>query len=564
MLLALFSLLWTAESRAGLILVNTVSDAPSQDACRLRAAILAANTNTPREGCNAGSGDIDLIGFRDIAGEEIILNGTEMGITSNIQFLGDGVQINANGQGVIFLILDVEVFLQNMTLTSTGWDGSSQLLEPVVYVVGNEARLELFNVSIEGTSNGIFSGLSYPFEGFNDFTNPRVRINNSRISGNGVGVTTAGGSLNIIDSQIDNNDVGVLRYVAEQLDPSPIFFNVRRSSFTANDTALINEDVNVGNPDYVNDIPTISHSTFSGNLVAVSLASSIEVSNVTISGSQQTGVRINNDWRGNTVSLDQVTIIDSGQYGIRIDGDSLNNDGTIALGNSIVYNSGLADCLKISGTFDVPVNVAVRGINLVESLQAKNFGALGVRNCDWTGTGAVVQGMEPLLGPLQDNGGPTLTHLPLPGSPVIDSGDNAFAVGTDDQRGSGFDRIANGGTVDLGAVEVQSAIQAGPDFVVNTAADSRDGTCDPTPGDCSLFEAIEAANGDPGPSRINVSAKLVADEAMVLGISGGLPSITTPVNINGQGLSVDTIGNPFIIDPSGGSLGLEWLGVFTD
>ena len=30
---------------------------------------------------------------------------------------------------------------------------------------------------------------------------------------------------------------------------------------------------------------------------------------------------------------------------------------------------------------------------------------------------------DPMLGPLQDNGGPTLTHALLTGSPAIDAGD---------------------------------------------------------------------------------------------------------------------------------------------
>ena len=33
---------------------------------------------------------------------------------------------------------------------------------------------------------------------------------------------------------------------------------------------------------------------------------------------------------------------------------------------------------------------------------------------------------DPLLGPLQDNGGPTFTHALLPGSPAIDAGDPNF------------------------------------------------------------------------------------------------------------------------------------------
>jgi predicted outer membrane repeat protein len=64
---------------------------------------------------------------------------------------------------------------------------------------------------------------------------------------------------------------------------------------------------------------------------------------------------------------------------------------------------------------------------------------------------------DPLLGALQNNGGPTLTMLPGAGSPAIDSGSNAAAAGiVFDQRGTGFARIANG-TVDMGAVEVQGS-----------------------------------------------------------------------------------------------------------
>ena len=60
------------------------------------------------------------------------------------------------------------------------------------------------------------------------------------------------------------------------------------------------------------------------------------------------------------------------------------------------------------------------------------------------------------MGPLADNGGPTMTMALLAGSPAIDHGSNSLAVGADgkplatDQRG--FVRIVNG-TVDIGAYE---------------------------------------------------------------------------------------------------------------
>lgn len=59
----------------------------------------------------------------------------------------------------------------------------------------------------------------------------------------------------------------------------------------------------------------------------------------------------------------------------------------------------------------------------------------------------------PQLGPLQDNGGPTLTHLPDPGSPVIDAG--GLICPATDQRG--IPRPNDAG-FDLGAVETAPAI----------------------------------------------------------------------------------------------------------
>ena len=55
---------------------------------------------------------------------------------------------------------------------------------------------------------------------------------------------------------------------------------------------------------------------------------------------------------------------------------------------------------------------------------------------------------DAMLGPLGDNGGPTLTHLPAPGSPAIDGGDDAQCLATD-QRGVGRPI----GSCDAGSVE---------------------------------------------------------------------------------------------------------------
>jgi len=71
---------------------------------------------------------------------------------------------------------------------------------------------------------------------------------------------------------------------------------------------------------------------------------------------------------------------------------------------------------------------------------------------------------DPLLGSLEDNGGPTFTCALLPGSPAIDQGKN-FSQACYDQRGPGFVRTCNersipnargGDGTDIGAFEVQA------------------------------------------------------------------------------------------------------------
>jgi hypothetical protein len=62
-----------------------------------------------------------------------------------------------------------------------------------------------------------------------------------------------------------------------------------------------------------------------------------------------------------------------------------------------------------------------------------------------------ITGVDPLLGPLSDNGGRTLTHLPMSNSLAIDHGNN-LAGFEYDQRGAGFPRT-KGARTDIGAVE---------------------------------------------------------------------------------------------------------------
>ena len=87
------------------------------------------------------------------------------------------------------------------------------------------------------------------------------------------------------------------------------------------------------------------------------------------------------------------------------------------------------------------------------TLLQSGSGAGGITN----GVSGNIVGKDPLLGLLQDNGGPTPTRLPLASSPAIDAGSNPQNLLTD-QRG--FTRIA-GKAIDIGAVETGSSAPLG-------------------------------------------------------------------------------------------------------
>src|SRR5262249_10129176 len=72
-----------------------------------------------------------------------------------------------------------------------------------------------------------------------------------------------------------------------------------------------------------------------------------------------------------------------------------------------------------------------------------------------TGPGDQIN-IDPMLGPLQANGGLTFTHALLPGSPAINAGDPTFTPPPSyDQRGSPFHRVVNG-RIDIGSFEMQA------------------------------------------------------------------------------------------------------------
>jgi len=149
---------------------------------------------------------------------------------------------------------------------------------------------------------------------------------------------------------------------------------------------------------------------------------------------------------GNTAS-EGGGIFNIGAFGIT-NSTLSNNSASLAGG---VFNS---ETLQIGNTI---LNIGASGANI------SNFGtvtSLGYNLSSDDGGGFLTGpgdqiNTDPLLGPLQNNGGPTLTHELLPDSPAINAGDPSFTPPPFyDERGPGFDRVVNG-RIDIGSFEVQ-------------------------------------------------------------------------------------------------------------
>jgi hypothetical protein len=146
--------------------------------------------------------------------------------------------------------------------------------------------------------------------------------------------------------------------------------------------------------------------------------------------------------------------------GVAARGVAISN--TTVSGNSAASGGGIynevgyyGDTIEISNTI---LNAGALGENIVNNGGTVISHGYNISSDDGggylTGPGDQIN-TDPLLSPLRNYGGPTLTHLPLRGSPAIDAGDPGFTPPPDhDQRGSCFYRVF-GGRIDVGSVETQ-------------------------------------------------------------------------------------------------------------
>jgi len=150
-------------------------------------------------------------------------------------------------------------------------------------------------------------------------------------------------------------------------------------------------------------------------------------------------------------------------------GGVYNSGGTVFLINSLIAGN-TRNFTTYDGDLGGPL--VSQGFNFVG--QTTSTGWL---SGDLIGTNSIP--LDPRLGPLTNNGGPTLTLALPPGSPAIDRGDDSllappFSLATD-QRG--FSR-KSGGHVDIGAYELQQLVltglsRSGSDILISFSTEMR-------------------------------------------------------------------------------------------
>ncbi len=380
------------------------SSAAAGEQCTLRAAIETANF-VPSD---------DIITFDpSLNNQTITLAAALDAINGNLTMTGPGaalLKVERNSGAAQFRIFRVN---SGKTVTISGLTISGGDSDQDGGGIFNAGTLTLDEVVVSGNSTDNDGG------GIRNDSGGTLTITGSTISGNtaanlGGGVSNAGTLLTITESTLSDN-----------------------------------EAINGGGISNTGGTLTVTNSTISGN-------------------------RARNDGGGlrnvapGSATLTNVTVTDN-----RADSDSSVNgvgggvgggirriSGAVTLRNTIV-----ADNFNDANPANTPDDISGTVTGSFNLIGAGGAGTLV------HGVSGNQVGVDPKLRKLEDNGGPTETHALKPNSPALDAGSNALAVDpssnplTDDQRGPGFNRIADStdagtvATVDVGAFEAQVDVE---------------------------------------------------------------------------------------------------------
>jgi hypothetical protein len=293
--------------------------------------------------------------------------------------------------------------------------------------------------------------------------------NNSEGEGNGGGgVLNENGTMTITGSTISNNSTSQGFTEASFVSVGGGISNPSGSSLMIANSTISGNRCSASNFDPLFPAAT---SAFGGG---VDNSGSLTITNCTISG-----------------NLAVATGISNGDTGY---GGGISNGGDLQITSStIAHNSASGDDFGFGGGINgfaaARTNSSIIALNTASTrgpdyythigvLQSTGYNIIGnnadavinSQPTDQIGTPAAP--IDPLLGPLADNGGPTLTHALEPGSPAINRGDPAAPPR--DQRGYGRLGVPDVGAFEfngvpptiLGNISTRAFVQTGDNVVI--------------------------------------------------------------------------------------------------
>ena len=454
--LAIAMALGAPAGHAATITVTTGGDAGTAATCTLRQAIESANNDASgTSNCAAGNGADTIVFAAALANSTITLAAGELTINSPLTVAGSGQTISANSASRIATINTADATLSDLTLR----DGNALLGtyhgSGALRII--DSAVAMTNVTVTANQGYYAGGISVSnstFTATDSVVSDNTTTNNSH--GNGGGVLAIGNTLVTLNA----------------------------STISGNSTGHQGGGMYVG----LNAALAMYGSTVSGNTVVAGGAAQsgggifgYRCAKIALTDSAVTGNTGHFQGGGILANNCQLTLINTTVSGnaseVSSGGGVYVEDGTSA---QVVNSTISGNAAQESGGILVYKDTTLTLANTLISANTVNANYLNTADLQAYGVGNTISASyclmgsalngpfagnhnvfsdAPLLGPLQNNGGPTQTMALLSGSPAIDAGSNALAKnGTTalvyDQRAPLFPRIFNA-KADIGAFEFQ-------------------------------------------------------------------------------------------------------------
>ncbi len=496
------------------IAFDSASGTLNLNACSIDHNTFSSNSGSAS---NSGAGLANLAnGTMNLSGTDVTDNQATAGTQSGAAIYGSGIFNLANGT----LNLNT-CTVSNNTLTSTasgmtvGGAGLANFASAAVTL-----RQTIFDNNIATGTADVFGG------GLVNLASGPVAINQCNFTSNrATGASSSGGGVAVVG----NGGISV--------NESKFRGNRAQSEFCLGG-ALVN---------LAGGTTTVISSEFSGNFAeaatngrgpsggAVGNAgggtlnlTNCTIANNTVNGRASQGGGVINFPNAsgppavvNTMNLTNCTIAGNTIISTTTaEGGGVYAGAVIFVTNNIVANNTASTGPDVDGSFAAG---AATGYNII----GKSDGSAGFTNgTNGNQVGTIATPLNPLLGPLADNGGPTQTMALLNGSPALDK---ARAAVASDQRGvfrpmddPAIPPAAGGDNSDIGAFEVDTC---GASTTVTNTNDSGPGSLR-----CALASAFSGSEVDfvlPTPAVITLASTLLVSKSVAIqGPGAGLLTIS--------------------------------------